>query len=80
MDVNGNLFFTRKDGGALFCSHLPVQMEKPLHGLQIQDKAHLILLTGTGSVAGSTSVTTTLAVAVLLELVPVPIAEHRLQT
>ena len=66
MDVNGNVFFTKKTVERLFCSHLPAANGKAATWTPDSGQGTSYSLAGTGSVAGSTSLQL-LLVAVLLE-------------
>ena len=59
MDVNGNLFFTRKDGGAIILQSFTSANGKAATWTPTSGQGTSYSLAGTGSVAGSTSVTTT---------------------
>jgi len=59
MDVNGNLFFTRKDGGAVILQSFTSANGKSATWTPGSGQGTSYSLAGTGSVAGSTSVTTT---------------------
>ena len=59
MDVNGNLFFTRKDGGAVILQSFTSANGKAATWTPTSGQGTSYSLAGTGSVAGSTSVTTT---------------------
>ena len=58
MDVNGNLFFTRKDGGAVILQSFTSANGKSATWTPGSGQGTSYSLNGQGSVAGSTSVTT----------------------
>ena len=81
MDVNGNVFFRRKDGGAIILQSFTSANGKAATWTPDSGQGTSYSLAGTGSVAGSTSVTTTSSSSSSGGLVhSAPIVEHRLPT